>query len=112
MAQAMVFPSRPLRADDLAERLKSPDCDEKEEKVLRAICQCMITAFKDGPRSIYVSEASALSSIAKDNHESLTELVTAFANAIIEGTTDGNIKDPHLLGAFAHVLSNLASEQY
>ena len=104
MAQVMVFPSRPPRTDDLIERLKSPDYDGKEKKVLRAICQNMIAAFKDNPRSIYVSEATALSSIAKENHESLTELVRAFANAIIKGTADGNIKDPQLLGAFAHVL--------
>lgn len=49
-----------------------------------------------------MTEAARLSSITI-NDEYRT-LVSAFANAIIHGTTDGDVLDPRLLTGFSYVL--------
>ncbi|MCJ1311409.1 hypothetical protein MMC25_005080 [Agyrium rufum] len=98
----MKFPSRPLRTEELVERVKLSSIKPEEKDALQALCRGMIGAFKDKPKPSYILEAAAISPILKGNDYS--DLVTALSNAIINGTADGNIADPELLGAFAHVL--------
>lgn len=87
MSRIVEFPSRPRKTEELIERLKHTNSDA-EKRALRALCKRMITIFKDDPKSSYVLQAVALSSVAKDDQGSFKELVTALASTIINGTTD------------------------
>ncbi|KAJ5496704.1 hypothetical protein N7463_008691 [Penicillium fimorum] len=60
----------------------------------------MIHIFQRNPK-LYTAEAAALSSIADDEY---SVLISAFANAIIQGTTDGDVLDPNILKDFAYAL--------
>lgn len=87
MAVDQHFSGRPTQTKCLIQRLSSSDC--------------MIRIFGRDSRS-YNAEAAALSSIIDANE--YRSLISGFANAIIRGTTDGDILDPDLLTNFAYAL--------
>ncbi|OKL55213.1 hypothetical protein UA08_09516 [Talaromyces atroroseus] len=102
MAESPLYPSRPIHTNDLISRLTSSDCDSKERKALEALATTMIEIFKDDRKLLYVPEVVELSS-AVTRREYL-DVVVAFSNAIIDGTSDGNILDEKLLTNYAYVL--------
>ncbi|KAH2345388.1 hypothetical protein KXW91_006727, partial [Aspergillus fumigatus] len=104
MAKTLRYPSRPTRTEDLIQRLTSSDCDPEERKALEALAKSMIKVFQDNRRLLYVPEAAELSSAVTG--EDYHNLVVAFANAIIKGTSDGNILDQKLLMNYAYVLQH------
>lgn len=95
-------PSRPTLTDDLIQRLGSNDTDPKEMKALEALSKEMIKIFRDERRLSHVPEAAALAPFTTTSD--YQDLSRAFNNAMIWGTADGNILEPHLLKAFTFVL--------
>ena len=93
--------SRPLHVENLLHLLGS--ASPQEQTALKALCRSMITIFENDPRLAYVAEAASISCVKQLN---LTGLLTAFANLIAKGTSDGNIKESEVLSAFTYVLWN------
>jgi hypothetical protein len=101
MAESSLYLSRPIYTNDLISRLTSSDRDLKERKALEALATTMIEIFKDDCKLLYVSEVvELLSAITRREY---LDLVVVFSNAIIDGTSDGNILDEKLLTNYAYV---------
>ncbi|KAH0565556.1 hypothetical protein GP486_001052 [Trichoglossum hirsutum] len=104
MEQTRQYPSRPARTEDFIRRLAGSECNSEERKALEALAESMIKIFRDDPRLSYIPEAAELSSAVTG--EDYQSLVLAFANAIINGTSDGGILDRKLLVSYAYVLQH------
>lgn len=92
---------RPTQTKYLIQRLSSSDCSPREQRALTALSTRMICLFEDDPKS-YTAEAAALSSITDADGD--RSLISGFANAVMRGTTDGDILDQSLLMNFAYAL--------
>jgi len=90
---------RPTHTKCLIQYLSDPGCSLGERRALTALSTRMIRIFENDPKS-YTAEAAALSEITDPN--AYCSLISGFANAIIRGTTDGDILDPDLLTNFAY----------
>ncbi|THC91705.1 hypothetical protein EYZ11_008830 [Aspergillus tanneri] len=101
MAATRCHPLRPSRTTSLIQRLADSDCSPEEKRALGAWTRCMIYIFERNPK-LYTAEAAAISLIVtnKEYHS----LISAFANTIIQGTTDGDILDSNLLMNFGYAL--------
>ena len=96
--------SRPSRTSELIERLGSPNCTVREARALGALCRSMVASFRNAPKLEYMAEAAAISAVIRHGVNDMDDLIIAFSNAIISGTTDASIKETEILSAFAFVL--------
>lgn len=88
------LPLRPTSVHDLAQRMTCPDTDPKERKALEALAKWLVHVFRDNPQLSYLDDIAILSPIV--SAESFKDVITAFANKIIEGTKDRKIVDTQL----------------
>lgn len=103
MARNTSSPLGCTSTSELVQRLKNPRNDPKEAGAINALIASMINTFTNNPTLRYMPEAVMLSSsgIKGDQYQ---DLITAFANTIIHGTTDGSILPQGVLQSFACVL--------
>ncbi|ERT03243.1 hypothetical protein HMPREF1624_01549 [Sporothrix schenckii ATCC 58251] len=94
--------SRPTTTTDLVKRLQSEVISKKERIALQALATEMFEVFREEKLLRLGHEAAALAVVASP--ERYRELLWAFANAIIEGTTDDNVLHPVLCKSLVHVL--------
>ncbi|KAL1895477.1 hypothetical protein Sste5346_005285 [Sporothrix stenoceras] len=94
--------SRPTTTADLVKRLQDTVTSHEERVVLQALATEMVQVFGEEKIPQQGHEAAALALVASP--ESYKKLLWAFANAIAEGTADGNVLHPHLCKSLVHVL--------
>ena len=99
---------RPTDTRQLVNRIKQQDPDKtsagEQKKALQPLLRAMIKVYRDESKLSQLLEVVEISSVAKN--EDYKDLVAAYANTIINGTSDRNILDPKLLLGFSKVLRN------
>ncbi|KIH86541.1 hypothetical protein SPBR_08726 [Sporothrix brasiliensis 5110] len=94
--------SQPTTTTDLVKRLQDTAIREEERIALDALATEMVQVLREEKLVRLGHEAAALAVVASP--ESYRDLLWAFANAITEGTADGNVLDPFLCKTFVRVL--------